>query len=158
MLAQDTEQKGTVDLDASSLVQDERERDRKKRFMFSVSTARRVFFIYADSITDMQQWMEAIRNNITKIANTSPTAPRSPRETRPPTTHILPPQPAGVGPHAAPRTRFAAAKNSVPYLQEVCDTSLILHIYHFFRKAVKCLSFGKSGWRVYPWLLIFILA
>lgn len=129
MLVQDTEQKGVVDLDASSLVQDERERDKKKRLMFSVSTARRVFFIYADSTTDMHQWMEAIRHNISKLAAASPTTSQrsSAPTTRPPTTHtILTPQPAGVGPTAAPRVRFAAAKNSVPYLQEVLPFPLFL--------------------------------
>ena len=132
MLVQDLEQKGLVELDASSLVQDERDKDKKKRLMFSVSTARRVFFIYADAITDMLQWMEAIRNNVTRLANASPTS-QTPT-VRPPTTHILTPQPAGVGPNAAPRTRFAAAKNSVPYLQEVYIPSPhLLHIpliYH----------------------------
>jgi hypothetical protein len=113
----DSEQKGVVDLDANSLIQDERERDRKKRLMFSVSTARRVFFIYADSVTDMMQWMEAIRYNIAKIAAASPPSQRSSAPTsRPPTTHITTASPAG--PNAAPRACFAAAKSSVPYLQE----------------------------------------
>ena len=156
MLVQDLEQKGLVELDASSLVQDERDKDKKKRLMFSVSTARRVFFIYADAITDMLQWMEAIRNNVTRLANASPTS-QTPT-VRPPTTHILTPQPAGVGPNAAPRTRFAAAKNSVPYLQEVyiplpSPPSYPINIPH--RRAVKCLSFGRSGWIVYQWLLTF---
>eukprot|EP00026_Physarum_polycephalum_P007405 Phypoly_transcript_07465.p1 GENE.Phypoly_transcript_07465~~Phypoly_transcript_07465.p1 ORF type:complete len:285 (+),score=41.75 Phypoly_transcript_07465:53-907(+) len=130
----DSEQKGIVDLDASSLVQDERDRDKKHRLMFSVSTARRVFFIYAESVTEMQQWMEAIRNNVSKLSNVSPaTASRSSHGARPLTTHILPPQPAGAGPNA-PRARFAAGKNSVPYLQE--DGSKMLEFWKIWLESV----------------------
>ena len=53
---------GVIELEQDSFVKDEK--DKKKRFMFSVGTSRRVFFIVADNEKDMLSWIESIKRNI----------------------------------------------------------------------------------------------
>lgn len=127
---QDVEATGIIDLEADSFVRDERDKDKRRKFMFSVGTSRRVFFIHSDTEAEMNQWTAAIKANIDRPSTTGTITGAGPTgndgTARPPdgqvggkpTGFTPPPTPS---PDAPPRARMAAAKNCIPYLLEVCS-------------------------------------
>jgi hypothetical protein len=152
----DLEATGVIELEQDSFVKDEK--DKKKRFMFSVGTSRRVFFIVADNEKDMQSWIESIKRNIEGNGPVN-TNPPPVRDTQPqavtPTVHHNP-QAAisnGVKPatgftpsnssNASPRARLAAAKNCIPYLME--ETSKVLEFWQIWTESVPLLSDLQTG-------------
>ena len=125
---QDVEATGIIELEADSFVRDERtDKDKKRKYMFSVGTSRRVFFMHSETEADMNQWIHAIKNNIEKDVGDHPpkTDPEPPiGSTRKPSGGFQPPI-DGVTSDAPPRARLAAAKNCIPYLLEVCTFAII---------------------------------
>jgi hypothetical protein len=67
------EAKGIIELEPDSFVKDEKDKDKKRRFMFSVGTSRRVFFIHADTENDMRSWIGTIKTSIESPGGAGPT-------------------------------------------------------------------------------------
>jgi len=155
----DLEATGVIELETDSFVKDEK--DKKKRFMFSVGTSRRVFFIVADNEKDMLSWIESIKRNIegnTPVSASVPIARGEGAGTQP--QSITPsPQANGNGTptakngvigfvpstsaNASPRARLAGAKNCIPYLME--ETSKVLEFWQIWTESVPLLSDLQPG-------------
>jgi len=155
----DLEAKGIIELEPDSFVKDEK--DKKKRFMFSVGTSRRVFFIVADNEKDMLSWIDSIKRNIDGNAPTNNPPPQitrgnegasQPQSITPSASAvgtIAPTKAPGTGfvvatgPSAAPRSRLAAAKGCIPYLME--ETSKVLEFWQIWTESVPLLSDLQIG-------------
>jgi len=154
----DLEATGIIELEPDSFVKDEK--DKKKRFMFSVGTSRRVFFIVADNEKDMISWIDSIKRNISGNAptNNQPTPVTRSNEGASQPQSITPsPAAAGSGApartvtgfvasttaNASPRGRLAAAKNCIPYLME--ETSKVLEFWQIWTESVPLLSDLQVG-------------
>jgi len=151
----DLEATGVIELEQDSFVKDEK--DKKKRFMFSVGTSRRVFFMVADNEKDMLSWIESIKRNIDGNAPVNPpSVPRvetNPQSITPSVTHNTGAPTNGIKPatgftpsnmsNAAPRARLAAAKNCIPYLME--DSSKVLEFWQIWTESVPLLSDLQPG-------------
>jgi len=160
----DLEATGVIELEPDSFVKDEK--DKKKRFMFSVGTSRRVFFIVADNEKDMLSWIESIKRNIEGNGPINAPTPARTHDTQPQTTNqsissnATHPSPAatsvnGTKPtgngaftpsnsaNASPRARLAAAKNCIPYLLE--ETSKVLEFWQIWTESVPLVSDLQPG-------------
>jgi len=157
----DLEAKGIIELEPDSFVKDEKDKDKKRRFMFSVGTSRRVFFIHADAENDMRAWINTIKSNIESPGGASnvlsgvPTPLQSQYAAQPTPSQqgstgsgangIKPA--AGFTPsnsaNAAPRSRLAAAKNCIPYLLE--ESSKVLEFWQIWTESVPLLSDLQPG-------------
>jgi len=150
----DLEATGVIELEPDSFVKDEK--DKKKRFMFSVGTSRRVFFMVADNEKDMQSWMESIKRNID--GNGPAPQPNPPRtensqNVTPSVTHNTNTNTNGnkntTGfvasnvANAPPRSRLAAAKNCIPYLME--ESSKVLEFWQIWTESVPLLTDLQPG-------------
>jgi len=145
----DLEAKGIIELEPDSQVKDEKD---KKRFMFTVSTSRRIFYIYAKNERDRTSWTDSIKRNIEGNApvNNNPSARRS-------NSNVVSPSPSqpgnGIKPvtgftpsnvaNAPPRARLAAAKNCIPYLME--ESSKVLEFWQIWTESVPLLSDLQQG-------------
>eukprot|EP01112_Ceratiomyxa_fruticulosa_P010466 TRINITY_DN2773_c0_g1_i1.p1 TRINITY_DN2773_c0_g1~~TRINITY_DN2773_c0_g1_i1.p1 ORF type:complete len:456 (-),score=103.37 TRINITY_DN2773_c0_g1_i1:396-1763(-) len=132
----DPEATGVIELEADSFVKDEVDKDKKRRFMFSVGTARRVFFMHADAEQDMRQWMQLIQRNINPPANSGNGNVGAPKQ-----------DPIGGGDKLVngggnkglpqgntPRARIANAKQVIPYLQE--EQSKVLEFWQIWSESI----------------------
>jgi len=141
----DLEATGVIELEPDSFVKDER--DKKRRFMFSVGTSRRVFFIVADNEKDMLSWIEGIKRNIegNGPVNTAPTEPRQPGGHHPTPIPPNPGKPPVGWPSTgtSPRARLAAAKNCIPYLME--ESSKVLEFWQIWTESVPLLTDLQPG-------------
>lgn len=150
----DTEATGVIELETDSFVRDEK--DKKKRFMFSVGTSRRVFFICADNEKDMASWMDSIKRNLSGSGpvNVNPPAHSHPTGAVTPSkepTHHTPANNgkqssdfvASTSTDAKPRARLAAAKNCIPYLME--ESSKVLEFWQIWTESVPPYSDLQTG-------------
>jgi len=149
----DMEATGVIELEPDSFVKDEK--DKKRRFMFSVGTSRRVFFIVADNEKDMLSWIESIKRAIEGNGPVNvPAAPRSDSASAVvPTPQQYNQQANGVKPatgftpstaaNATPRARLAAAKNCIPYLME--ESSKVLEFWQIWTESVPLFSDLQPG-------------
>lgn len=149
----DTEATGIIELETDSFVKDEK--DKKRRFMFSVGTSRRVFFIVADNEKDMNSWIDAIKRN---IEGTAPAHTPVHRNTETSTGGVVPTPhtPGGAtknsavtgfqssdSANATPRARLASAKNCIPYLME--DSSKVMEFWQIWTESVPLHSDLQPG-------------
>lgn len=132
----DVEATGIIELEADSFVRDERDKDKKRKFMFSVGTSRRVFFMHADTETEMQQWITAIKGNIDTKEGGPPIKPPA----QPPVVPVDSPYVPG---QKTPRSRLGAAKQCIPYLQEA--TSKVLEFWQIWTESVPATTDLQSG-------------
>jgi len=136
----DVEATGIIELEADSFVRDERtDKDKKRKYMFSVGTSRRVFFMHSETEAEMNQWIHAIKNNIEKDVGDTPTPIKKDHHTDPTPNPLdnnggFRPPPNGVTSDAPPRARLAAAKNCIPYLLE--ETSKVLEFWQIWTESV----------------------
>jgi len=151
----DLEAKGIIELEQDSTVRDEKD---KKKFMFSVSTSRRVYYIYAKNERDRSAWMESIRRNIegNGPVHTS-NSNHTPRMSGPTSVTPSPQSGGGVGgaqrpatgftpsnlSSASPRARLAGAKNCIPYLTE--ESSKVLEFWQIWTESVPLVSDLQPG-------------
>jgi hypothetical protein len=141
----DVEATGIIELEADSFVRDERtDKDKKRKYMFSVGTSRRVFFMHSETEAEMNQWIQAIKNNIEKDIGDIPIKRSTPPEPEPDTeTGGFRPPPNGVTHDAPPRARLAAAKNCIPYLLE--EASKVLEFWQIWTESVPLTSDLQPG-------------
>jgi len=148
----DLEAKGIIELESDSSIKEEKD---KKRFMFSVATSRRVFYIFAKNERDRSSWTESIRRNIegngpVSLTNNSSTRLSNPHSVTPsiPQNGATSARPAtGFTPsnlsNATPRARLAAAKNFIPYLTE--ESSKVLEFWQIWTESVPLVSDLQPG-------------
>jgi hypothetical protein len=148
----DVEATGIIELEADSFVRDERDKDKKRRFMFSVGTSRRVFFMHADTEQEMRQWIEAIKGNIDTPIRPIPPPVRDGGGNPVPDKDQTDKRKEGGGGGGAghnfellegPRARLAAAKNCIPYLLE--ESSKVLEFWQIWTESVPLISDLQSG-------------
>lgn len=147
----DVEATGIIELEADSFVRDERtDKDKKRKYMFSVGTSRRVFFMHSETEAEMNQWIHAIKNNIEKDTGETPQKPQSDHNTPTPQPDKDPggfrPPLNGVTQDAPPRARLAAAKNCIPYLLE--ETSKVLEFWQIWTESVPLTSELQPGMNI----------
>lgn len=153
----DLEATGVILLEPDSFVKEERDKDKKRRSMFSVGTSHRVFFIHADSDTEMRQWMEAIKRNIENKPSPSPAradggynptsgAAQTTTAASTPTANGAKPVSAASNIHTSPRARLAAAKNCIPYLVE--EQSKVLEFWQIWTESVPASNELQAGMTV----------
>lgn len=132
----DPEATGVIELEPDSFVKDELNRDKKKPYMFSVGTAKRVYFIHADSEAEMRQWMQSIQRNINPPAAGAGGAPNgdgAPRvDAKPSTANVVKSGIANAG--STPRQRITQAKQVIPYLQE--EESKVLEFWKIWSDSI----------------------
>jgi hypothetical protein len=142
----DIEATGIIELEADSFVRDERDKDKKRRFMFSVGTSRRVFFMHSDTEAEMRQWIEAIKRNIDTPNGRPPPEIVPPRGGDNVPAVVKPTNGFDSSPNASPRARLAAAKNCIPYLLE--ETSKVLEFWQIWTESVPLTTDLQPGMSV----------
>jgi hypothetical protein len=145
----DLEATGIIELEPDSFVKDEKDKDKKRRFMFSVGTSRRVFFMHAETESEMKGWIDAIKRNIDGGGGHSPSPARNDVYTQPQSTYTqnhttstpssngvkpAPYSPAPTGNAGSPRGRLTAAKNCIPYLLE--EQSKVLEFWQIWTESI----------------------
>jgi len=116
---------GRIDLEPSSSVRDEQ--DKKRKGMFSISTTRRVFYMFPEKTDELRLWMESIQKNIESLKPT-PTRPAAREEPMTPTT---------PGPGAAsksPRVKLSLAKHQVSFLKD--EDSKVLEFWQIWSESI----------------------
>jgi len=162
----DLEATGLIELEADSFVKDEKDKDKKRRYMFSVGTSQRVYFIHADTEGDMRQWMDAIKRCIDGNPPDTKTPTTGSVSSHQPLTQIssaqINSQPSSTpaassavttngissggfasNNSSSPRARLIAAKNVIPYLQE--DQSKVLEFWQIWTESVPAASDIQHG-------------
>jgi len=169
----DTQAKGFIELEATTLVREEGSNNKKKKTMFSIQArglkGRRVFMMYPDTQQESTEWIEAIRKNIAACSSggfsgPEPTAQPQPAAPAPVTdpNQIVQTEPAplaaGAGPTAAPvptataapvldassvRARVFNARTAVPFLRE--DESKVLEFWQIWRESIPLKSEMSPG-------------
>jgi hypothetical protein len=66
---------GKLELEANSIV---REEAQKRKTMFSITTAKRVYYMYADKPEQMKEWVVAIQNSLNKLTGKKSAQPITP--------------------------------------------------------------------------------
>lgn len=129
----DVEATGIIELEADSFVRDERDKDKKRKFMFSVGTSRRVFFMFSDTEAEMTSWINAIKANIDSSPTNGEPKQQTPTEVVKPVTPFSAPV-TNITSDTPPRARLAAAKNCIPYLLE--ESSKVLEFWQIWTESV----------------------
>ncbi|GAM24802.1 hypothetical protein SAMD00019534_079770 [Acytostelium subglobosum LB1] len=140
----DDEATGLIEFEPDSYVKEDRDKEKKKRFMFSLGTSRRVFYIFAESETDMKQWIESIKRNMEggSAASTSPSVPKVPASTieSPPKTNGTQEKALNA---SSPRAKIANAKSTISFLRD--DDSKVLEFWQIWSESTPPQSDLQSG-------------
>jgi len=136
---------GRVDLESNSLVKEEPPNKEKKKNLISVTTSKRVFFMYPDTKEEVQSWVDAISQGIERAKSVSGTPSTSPQDpistpTNNPTT--ISPAASDKNPteirkemsNAPPRKRLALAKASVQFLKD--EDSKVLEFWQIWSESI----------------------
>jgi len=130
----DVEATGIIELEADSFVRDERDKDKKRKFMFSVGTSRRVFFMHSDTEAEMTGWINAIKANIDSTPTSGEVKPPSQSDVPKAVTPFSVTTGTAITAETPPRARLAAAKNCIPYLLE--ESSKVLEFWQIWTESV----------------------
>ncbi|GAM28824.1 hypothetical protein SAMD00019534_120000 [Acytostelium subglobosum LB1] len=135
----DLEATGMIEFEPDSFVKDERDKDKKKKFMFSLGTSKRIFLIYAESETDMKQWIEAIRRNMgdsSTATSSSSAITTSPRMQNTPVESGQRAQAQDKAPNpTSPRSKIATAKATIPFLRDD-DSNKVLEFWQIWSESI----------------------
>eukprot|EP01133_Synstelium_polycarpum_P008145 gene8145-9561_t len=140
----DTEATGMIEFEPDSFIKDERDKDKKKKFMFSLGTSKRVYYIYADSETDMKQWIESVRRNFGDSSNGSISPSTSSKslstvETTPKTNGNVD-RPVNA---SSPRSKISNAKSIIPFLRD--EESKVLEFWQIWSESIPPQGDLQSG-------------
>jgi len=154
----DTSAKGFIELEATTLVRDESQNNKKKKTMFSIQArglkGRRVFMMYADTQQESNEWIEAIRRNIAACSSggfpqpaaatpeqPQPAAAAEKVQVEPTAAPMGAPAPAQAPVVATPvldassvRGRVFNARTAVPFLRE--DESKVLEFWQIWSESI----------------------
>lgn len=115
---------GKIDLEPNSSVRDEQ--DKKRKGMFSISTTRRIFYMFPEKTEEFRLWMESIQKNIESL-KPPPSRPAAREEQMTPTP----------GPGAAsksPRVKLSLAKHQVSFLKD--EDSKVLEFWQIWSESI----------------------
>jgi len=124
---------GKIDLEPSSLVKEEQ--GKKRPNLVSITTAKRIFFMYADNAMDVKAWVDAISRGIGK---TKPNGAGMMKD-----THSMSPTPTPVPPAAvsvgngeikSPRVKLSLAKHQISFLKD--EDSKVLEFWQIWSESI----------------------
>eukprot|EP01115_Flamella_aegyptia_P012516 TRINITY_DN62681_c0_g1_i1.p1 TRINITY_DN62681_c0_g1~~TRINITY_DN62681_c0_g1_i1.p1 ORF type:complete len:461 (-),score=166.48 TRINITY_DN62681_c0_g1_i1:165-1547(-) len=137
---------GRLELEATSLVKEE---PQKKKTMFSITTAKRIYYMYAERPEQMKEWVDAIAKSISKMSGGKPVTPVTPPSN--PTTPATPSNDNGKKPQEiiepsadmSPRLRLGLAKGVVKFLSD--DESKVLEFWQIWSESIAAKEELSSG-------------
>ncbi|KYQ89736.1 pleckstrin (PH) domain-containing protein [Tieghemostelium lacteum] len=143
----DVEATGIIELEENSFVKTETDKDKKKKFMFSVGTPKRTFFIFSETEPDMKQWIDSIKHNI-EGDGTSPNKNNNNNQSKPYGNGVEQPVQKANGssdkPNAnSPRAKINQGKSVIPFLKE--DDSKVLEFWQIWSESIPPQSDLQSG-------------
>ncbi|EGG18905.1 pleckstrin domain-containing protein [Cavenderia fasciculata] len=141
----DVEATGLIEFEPDSFVKDERDKDKKKKFMFSLGTSKRVYYIYAEVESDMKQWIESIRR---AFGGEGGSATRVDQSATKPAGVVEQPKPQNGTPEkpassTGPRSRISNAKSVIPFLRD--EDSKVLEFWQIWSESIPPQSDLQSG-------------
>ncbi|KAN0045061.1 hypothetical protein ACTA71_006589 [Dictyostelium dimigraforme] len=143
----DIEATGLIELEQNSFVKEEKDKDKKKKYMFTVGTSKRVFYIFAETETDMKQWMESIKRNLDGeggMKSGGNDIISSPKINSEPTPKV---NQNGSAPEksslSSPRSKISNAKSIIPFLRE--EESKVLEFWQIWSESIPPQSDLQSG-------------
>jgi len=123
---------GIIELTKDSFVKKE---EKKKKYCFAVATSKRVFFMYPDTQTEQQEWLDKLDGVVSELKNPSknhgtPSSPtNSVTSSLPPTVSTGGNEP-GAGAIKGPRDRLGNARVEIPFLQD--EDSKVLEFWQIW--------------------------
>lgn len=126
---------GKLELEGSSQI---REEPQKKKTMFSISTAKRIYYMYADKPEEMKEWVEALSKAVSKGTGAKPSSGQ-PAVSQPPSDNIKEDDKGKqqiLEPTAdmSPRLRLGLAKGVVKFLMD--DDSKVLEFWQIWSESI----------------------
>jgi len=116
---------GKIDLEPTSVVKEEQ--DKKKKSMISITTTKRIFFMYPDKPEDIRSWIEAIQRNVDGLKpQSTPSTPAGPVS--------LPISSKSDLNKKSPREKLALAKQQVPWLKD--EQSKVLEFWQIWSESI----------------------
>jgi len=143
----DSQITGKIDLEPTSLVKEEQ--GKKKPNLFSITTAKRIFFMFADKPEEVKGWVDAISRGIerakpaTSQSSYNPPASSTPVHSSPSTveTHKVISKPevsssngVGAGEIKSPRVKLSLAKHQVSFLKD--EESKVLEFWQIWSESI----------------------
>jgi hypothetical protein len=123
---------GKIDLEPHSLVKEEQ--GKKKPNLFSITTAKRIFFMYPDNAQEVKSWVDSISRSIDRLkGNGHPMPVASPSITPSPT-----PSPAHDRHNGemikSPRVKLSLAKHQISFLKD--EDSKVLEFWQIWSESI----------------------
>jgi len=135
---------GRIDVEPASLIKDESEKGKKKNKpgLFSITTAKRIFFMHPDKPEETKLWVEAIQRSIETLRGPSVVSVVDPPKIIPQTHQIGNPavhQPNQViaipnGEIKSPRVKISLAKHQVSFLKD--EESKVLEFWQIWSESI----------------------
>jgi hypothetical protein len=125
---------GKLELEPTSLVQEES--GKKKPNLFSITTAKRIYFMYTDKQDEVKPWVEAIQRGIVKAKPNVPSPTSNgitPTQTKEPQAKP-PPQALTGGEIKSPRTKLSYAKHQISFLKD--EESKVLEFWQIWSESI----------------------
>jgi len=124
---------GKIELEPTSLVKEEP--GKKKPNMLSVTTAKRIFFMYTEKPEEVKPWIEAIQKGIEKAKSLPPPAAHKEDVPKP----VDPKQPPTIATPSAteiksPRVKLSLAKHQVSFLKD--EESKVLEFWQIWSESI----------------------
>jgi len=130
----DSQFTGKIELEPTSLVKEEQ--GKKKPNLFSITTSKRIFFMYPDTASEVKSWVDAISRGIdrakpdgrTGTSGAMPAASPSPQPTR---NSAGTPADSKI---ASPRVKLSLAKHQISFLKD--EESKVLEFWQIWSESV----------------------
>lgn len=128
----DQELTGKLELEPSSLVKEEP--GKKKPNLFSITTAKRIFFMFPDSAEEVKGWVDAIAKGIETAKAGPPQV--SIKSTVPPAleSEVIKSKPSENSADVAPRVRLRLARDQIRFLQD--EESKVLEFWQIWTESI----------------------
>jgi len=148
----DTQFTGRIELEPSSSAKEEPEVAKKKgrpSTLFSISTSKRVYFMYPENQEETKSWLAAIQRNIDNLKGGSPSftgkTPTTPNPVTPQmgagenpmkVTNTIPSkqEPTANGDIKSPRVKISLAKHQVSFLKD--EDSKVLEFWQIWSESI----------------------
>jgi len=136
----DQELTGKLDLEPSSLVKEEP--GKKKPNLFSITTAKRIFFMFPDTAEEVKPWVEAVSKGI-EVAKAGPPIV-SITSSAPPShsSEVIKSKPSETSTDVSPLVRLNLAKEVIKFLK---DESKVLEFWRIWTESIPSKEDLASG-------------